>query len=220
MYFYTTEKWDNATWGYVYNQELENNDVIVYAKTYNLADTIAPTWINLGLDLDNYSTFGDSVATLTVTDNDRNSWITAKSTMLAQKVNEAKDAGKKLCLILKHAENVMISEGYAIDFHNSNNAGGNVPRLNILRIATTVSATDNFDLDKENDFTLFPNPATNFVRLSSPVEIVNIFNVNGQLVKSVNGNVQLINVENLQKGFYLVEVNTGKEKQIKRMLIR
>ncbi len=114
---------------------LEANNFVVYAKEYTLDDATTPTWNNLDLG----TSYGDSVAALTVTDDDKEKWVTAKSPELWTKVSEAKTAGKKLCLIVKYGSNVVTSQGYSAVFHNSGNT--NPPTLTVTKGTGTVTAS-------------------------------------------------------------------------------
>lgn len=60
--------------------------------------------------------------------------------------------------------------------------------------------------------TLYPNPITNQLHISSPdqkVENVAIYNLTGALVKSIKNEVESIDVSNLTSGSYLVKVTTN-----------
>ncbi|MBL4592657.1 MAG: T9SS type A sorting domain-containing protein [Flavobacteriales bacterium] len=58
--------------------------------------------------------------------------------------------------------------------------------------------------------TVFPNPATNVLNITTDdqIETVSIYSINGALVKT--GNQKTINVSNLDKGMYIITVQTDK----------
>jgi pectate lyase len=80
----------------------------------------------------------------------------------------------------------------------------------IKTVYETTAATEGFT--KQN-LTLYPNPVTNVLNLSVTnslsVEKVGIYNLIGQLVKSVNGDQKAIDVSDLNSGSYLVKVHTS-----------
>ena len=61
----------------------------------------------------------------------------------------------------------------------------------------------------QKNTTVFPTETTKFVYITTPYTIknVNIYNMQGSLIKTVK-NSSTINVENLTKGLYILEVNT------------
>lgn len=68
---------------------------------------------------------------------------------------------------------------------------------------------------------LYPNPVTNNVFLSSfnqKIEKIMIYNITGELVKTISTNVENIDVSNLNAGSYLVKVITDQGSFTKKML--
>ena len=61
----------------------------------------------------------------------------------------------------------------------------------------------------QKNTTVFPTETTKFVYITTPYTIknVNIYNIQGSLIKTVKNN-STIDVENLTKGLYILEVNT------------
>ena len=66
-----------------------------------------------------------------------------------------------------------------------------------------------------NNFTIYPNPATDIVNISknSAIEItaINISDINGRIVKQVATNVEAISVSDLSPGVYFVKINTASD---------
>jgi hypothetical protein len=62
----------------------------------------------------------------------------------------------------------------------------------------------------ESRTTIYPNPATNVLNVISEKEIrnVEIYNVQGQLVKSISDNVNSIGISELNDGIYFVKIYT------------
>ena len=54
------------------------------------------------------------------------------------------------------------------------------------------------------------------------MEKINIYSMNGQLVKSVavNGTLKMINVANLEAGAYLIEVTSGNSKTTETLMVK
>ena len=86
----------------------------------------------------------------------------------------------------------------------------------------TVVNLENSDMASTKGLKLYPNPVTNILNLDTLAVIknVSIITVNGQRIetKVVNGNQ--INVENLQNGFYILEVNVEEGTKIYKNFIK
>jgi hypothetical protein len=80
----------------------------------------------------------------------------------------------------------------------------------------------------ESTFSIFPNPATTNITISTNGNlagetIVSVFNVNGELVKynsAKNQNLIDMNVAMLTRGIYLVKIQTGKGVESKKLVIQ
>ena len=72
-------------------------------------------------------------------------------------------------------------------------------------------------------FELYPNPATNNVKITSTASIqqVEVISNNGAVVLSqyVNGNNASINVQNLKNGIYAVRIRTDRGTSVQRMAV-
>ncbi len=65
----------------------------------------------------------------------------------------------------------------------------------------------------ESQFKLYPNPANGFVKIESEnsIEIIHIYSIDGKLVRNINGKngrFQELNLSNLERGMYLVALNS------------
>ncbi|MFN3640044.1 MAG: T9SS type A sorting domain-containing protein, partial [Flavobacterium sp.] len=73
-----------------------------------------------------------------------------------------------------------------------------------------------------NEVLLHPNPATNFIQISSTNDsVINglvMYNYLGQKVMDVSNPEHAISVEGLEAGVYLVEINTSVDTVIKRFI--
>ena len=65
--------------------------------------------------------------------------------------------------------------------------------------------------ENEAEFNIYPNPAQNVLNIATEemIESVEIYNLQGQLVKVENGNVNSINVASLSTGNYFVRIRTA-----------
>lgn len=76
------------------------------------------------------------------------------------------------------------------------------------------------------NLTIFPNPAKNksvTVSSTSEFESIIIYDINGRIIseyKNVNTSNQIIGIENYSSGFYLVQIQTGNQTTIKKLLIQ
>ncbi|OEJ98510.1 hypothetical protein A8C32_04670 [Flavivirga aquatica] len=84
--------------------------------------------------------------------------------------------------------------------------------------ATTKRASNLDDIIK-----LYPSPASNQVNIVSPLNSkITIINLNGKPIisKSSKGEITLFNLQNLSKGFYIVQIETGGEIKSKKLIIK
>jgi hypothetical protein len=98
---------------------------------------------------------------------------------------------------------------------------GNVYFTKQLLSLTAISQyTDNIEV------TVFPNPATDFIRVSIAADNVdaniNIYNVAGKLVKTLSTNSQLTNisVSELPKGLYFVNIQNDKTNLVNKIIVQ
>ena len=82
-------------------------------------------------------------------------------------------------------------------------------------------SNDNFVTNSENnELQIYPNPAKNIIHIknNSEIEKITIFDYLGKeiLIKTQNNNE--INVENLSKGIYLIEIHSENEKVYKKFI--
>ena len=78
-------------------------------------------------------------------------------------------------------------------------------------VQTTVGMTQ---ITQDNLVSIFPNPATDFISIGavSKIEKISIYNTMGQLVRLIqpNENIMNVNVSDLNNGFYIMQVQTEK----------
>lgn len=94
-----------------------------------------------------------------------------------------------------------------------------------LVITGIDGALDNKDFTKES-FSVWPNPAKNVLNISLPVAVENganatIYDMQGRLVKkvSVTGVDTQVNIENLSRGVYMVNLTNGNKTEVKKFIV-
>ena len=74
-------------------------------------------------------------------------------------------------------------------------------------------------------FTLYPNPAKEFITISSPnveIKTIQINDINGRFVKDIdvnNSNEVEINISNLSQGIYFIKIISEKETVTKKLIV-
>jgi hypothetical protein len=78
--------------------------------------------------------------------------------------------------------------------------------------------TESFD--ELNKATLYPNPVSNQLNISTTFEIQKlvIYDVTGKQVKYQEGNTTAIDVQDLKSGFYLLEVTIYDKKEVSKFI--
>lgn len=77
---------------------------------------------------------------------------------------------------------------------------------------------------QQKDFSLFPNPATDYaiLKFTRPIAAkLNILDVNGKLVKSssFSGDRTQINIDDLESGLYFIEIQSEVGRMVKKLVI-
>lgn len=115
------------------------------------------------------------------------------------------------------------SEGttLAIGAINSNNNGTNSGDVNIYSIDTTISSNLNSLSFNSASFSIYPNPTSEYLNIDLQQNLtlknVNFYNNIGQLVKTTSN--PSIDLSDLSKGNYFVEIVTNQGKAIKNLII-
>ncbi len=95
----------------------------------------------------------------------------------------------------------------------------------VLGLSVTTPVSVDAPLAIDDNINLAPNPANEFVKVSSNFEIkeVVLFNITGKKVLSVNGNgnkTMVINRDELPGGFYLMNVSVGETIVTKKLVLK
>lgn len=82
-------------------------------------------------------------------------------------------------------------------------------------------STDQIVSEENSKISVFPNPVNNLLNISSNTTItkIKIINILGQITKELNGNNLSIDVSNLDKGFYIIEIISN-EKTVTRKFLK
>jgi hypothetical protein len=78
----------------------------------------------------------------------------------------------------------------------------------------------NEDFSQRNHISLYPNPVSNQLNISTTLEIqkLAIYDVTGKQVKYQEGNTNAIDVQDLKSGFYLLEVTINDKKEVSKFI--
>lgn len=88
----------------------------------------------------------------------------------------------------------------------------------------TVSASTKIDEHEETLVQLYPNPTSDNLYVTAPetviIDFMEIFNEEGQWVKTINGNVTSINVSELSKGMYFIRIHAEGKGVVRKFVKR
>ena len=81
------------------------------------------------------------------------------------------------------------------------------------------------DINSTDIVELFPNPSNGIINISAgnaDINTVEIVNVQGQVVRSINvrSNKAQINLESLPSGLYYARVNIGSAVEVKKIMLK
>jgi hypothetical protein len=70
------------------------------------------------------------------------------------------------------------------------------------------------DIEKHNELTLYPNPASDYISIESKNDILSIqlFDINGRMISNIAPNLTNIPISQLNSGLYLIQIKTTKDK--------
>lgn len=95
---------------------------------------------------------------------------------------------------------------------------GKIPDGTVYRFTPSSLSTENF---KNIDFAIYPNPATDYFHVKTTADDyqINLYNTIGQKVKHNVHSEGTIDVQDLPRGIYLVEIETTFGKTTKKIII-
>jgi serine protease AprX len=111
---------------------------------------------------------------------------------------------------------IVTKEGY-----DSFNGSITITDQNVIENVTLNQALINI-IDKDNEVTLYPNPAEELIYIScnQNIEEICIFDMAGRLVKELSGNLNTINVSEFKNGIYYCKIQTEKGSFTKKLIIK
>ena len=132
------------------------------------------------------------------------------------------DGGETWEIIPGEALEYLNAGSSAIQFHEDNadvyfgtfDTGLVKYNIELITLGTT-------DMAQSQEVSLFPNPATDFINVSSEssaVKNVTIYTVTGQEMLQVSGNTQQIDISKLRAGMHLIKIETEEGTTFKRLL--
>ena len=117
-------------------------------------------------------------------------------------------------LLNLHSDNSLLGGGYTYDGNGIQNNMQYWSGYGLLNVQEQV-----FSKAK-----IHPNPASDNFSIITPntntIDQVNIYNINGALIKKMNSDFEKINISNLNQGIYLVEIISGYKKVTKRLIVQ
>ena len=109
-------------------------------------------------------------------------------------------------------------QAFAVAYQNNSSKiiiGGTSYSLNVLERYGNV-VLSNTNLNSMSPFNLYPNPANDVLKIQNDtnykIETFTIINVLGKKVLQINDFDSEVNIQDLQKGFYIVEINSENKK--------
>lgn len=81
--------------------------------------------------------------------------------------------------------------------------------------------TDIEELNENNSFSFYPNPASDKINISIPKKAtIEILNINGQVIKTIktNNNETTVDIENLSRGVYIIRALIGSKIVTKKLI--
>ena len=90
-------------------------------------------------------------------------------------------------------------------------------------MATSYTSVSVEDIDSDFDLCLYPNPASDLIRIQTSSEItsVSLFNIQGQLLTNVNVNCESyeFDLNQFAKGTYIIRITEG-NKTYSRQIVK
>ena len=149
---------------------------------------------------------------------------------ITQQVNALRNAGITSISLL--VRNTVTSSGSSRIQINSKEAGSNKPILSIVSTSLRISDEESSEqiavpLSGIPDFTVYPQPAHDYISLVVPEEyqssILRIYDLNGKGARSIQlegSTEQQISIGDLEKGIYLFSIDNGSSILRKKVIIQ
>lgn len=145
-----------------------------------------------------------------------NTWYKVKVEYTANKVNYYID-GKNV--FSRNSAGVTDQIADYIDFMHSNSTSSTKLRIdNVILGNGSLSINE---MNKESTIIVYPNPASDFVKINNPsaekIESITIGDLTGRTIKYVDSKSSTIDVQSLPSGVYLLKIKTDKGMKIEKI---
>lgn len=114
------------------------------------------------------------------------------------------------------------SGNFAINPFSNGTVANNSTTGNDVYVVKLSQATLDAYTYQFNDFKLYPNPVSDVLSFSyadnTIVDKVEVYDVSGKSVLQVSGFVKELNLAKLAKGYYTIEIISGEQKMIKKLI--
>ncbi|MBC7389137.1 MAG: T9SS type A sorting domain-containing protein [Opitutaceae bacterium] len=110
-----------------------------------------------------------------------------------------------------------INDPYPTDFASG---GFDLDAVAVINQAEILGLNDQ---ERISGFNIYPNPATNYISISetiSGITSIQISNIQGNKLLEYSSDFQKMDISSLVSGIYVVEINQGNSKHIKRLTIK
>lgn len=99
----------------------------------------------------------------------------------------------------------------------------NDPNAEYKQVEVNLSVVTGLTKGSKIGVITYPNPSTQFVNVQADanIETISIYNVNGSIVKTININAKstTVNVSDLAKGNYLMNINVGNNTVVRKVVV-
>jgi hypothetical protein len=99
----------------------------------------------------------------------------------------------------------------------------NDPNAEYKQVEVNLSVVTGLTKASKIGVITYPNPSTQFVNVQADanIETISIYNVNGSIVKTININAKstTVNVSDLAKGNYLMNINVGNNTVVRKVVV-
>ncbi len=100
----------------------------------------------------------------------------------------------------------------------------NLPIITNIASTTIINNLSVTDFSKENLITIYPNPTEHGVYIKTKsgviVKAIQLYNIQGKELMSINENVEFLDTRNISKGMYLIKIKTNSGEAIKKLIIK
>lgn len=153
------------------------------------------------------------VDTIAPTDDDKNTYIEVTGDSLVYQINKlVGDGATELCVTLYR---VASDDGVSMQFYSAATHETTLPP-----VVEITSGTASIDKIHTKNINFYPNPASDYIELSTAISSLDIYDITGKLVKSVKNNQSKIDISELDEGMYVVKYNINNNTLTSKLLVK